>query len=338
MKRSSMIFICAGLFAAGTSAQVKFSDGVTFPNTYKKVTVDPVSCKDKRWQLVFEDEFNDTIPDASKWYFTPPWGSVFFFGDAGRSDSSQNGGVECSDPKGLVIRDGKLHLMIKKEKTVSRSSYDKRDTAIQPDGLQCKRTFDYYSGALYSRSSFGAGKFEIRCKLPRIDGVWPAFWLYGNCGQEFDIFEFLNERYSDDASQSSRTIHMTYHKEAECRNPKSWCSHGTTYSDTVDYSSGFHTFSVEWDAYQVTWKVDGQVKKVVYGLKKLRTNRYVDECNAKKGRSYRLYKVMPDPVIPVSIIVSCAVVNYGNGKNPLTRGTYPCEMVVEYVKAWTEVR
>jgi beta-glucanase (GH16 family) len=335
----SIVFIVLLFFmecSLSAYAQVRTRDGITFPLTYTIVEIDSLPPVDRPWKLIFEDEFNGTAPDDSKWLFTPTWGSVFSFGNKTKYDSTQNGGAECADPKNLEVSNGHIRLLIKKQEHEAISLYYKPDTSIMPDGLLCKRKFDYTSGVLFSKAVFGPGKFEIRCKLPDIDGVWPAFWLYGDCGQEFDVFEFLNEDYTDKTAECNKELHMTYHRYAKCDDSRTWCSHGTVVFDTIDYTRDFHTYSVEWDQYQVTWKVDGKIRKVTYGLKKLHLNRRVDEAALKKGRKYRLFKVMPDTSAKMYLIVSCGVTNYGNASKPLTRGKYPAVFEVDYVRAWTK--
>ena len=335
MKKAVSLFFL--LFAlAGSQAQVKISNGITFPEKFDVIKPEERAPSLPEWKLVFEDDFNDSVPDKGKWLFTPPWGSVFTFSDPHRSDSSQNGTAETFDPRNISIRNGIAKLWIKQEETVSRSSYDKADSVVQPDGLPVTRLFHYSSGCLYSKQDFGPGKFEIRCKIPKVDGVWPAFWLFGACAEEFDVFEFVNGKFSDGTDECNKRLQMTYHRYADCNDPKTWCSHGTAVLDTIDYSKDFHTYSVEWSEYQVTWKVDGKVEKVTYGLKRMHLNRPVDERKIRPGKKYRLYKVMPIPGVKVSIIVSCGVTNYGNAKHPLTRGTYPAVFEVDYVKVWTK--
>jgi len=54
------------------------------------------------------------------------------------------------------------------------------------------RTFDYTSANIVSRQPYFYGKFEIRCRIPAQQGLWPAFWLRGQPDEEIDI-EFKGE-------------------------------------------------------------------------------------------------------------------------------------------------
>lgn len=328
-----LLFVIAG--SSRSYGQIKELFGITFPKVYTIVKPGgPPAVKDE-WKLVFEDNFDGTKPDETKWQLHPKWGNVFAIGDKNRRDSVTNGGSELCAPENILISNGTAKLFTKKEERVANALNYVPATDTLADGITCKRTFNYTAGCFISKQLFGPGKYEIRCKIPNIDGVWPAFWLYGRCGQELDVFEFLNERYSSPTDKSNKSLHMTYHRKLKCEEEKTY-AHGTTLVDTIDYSKDFHTYSIEWDQYQITWRVDGKIKKVVYGLKRLHSKRPVDEKKIKKKRKYRLYQVMPDESIPMDLIVSCGVTNYGNPKDPINRGEYPKTFEVDYVRAWVK--
>eukprot|EP00957_Ditylum_brightwellii_P155194 11814335-Ditylum_brightwellii.AAC.1 len=109
---------------------------------------------------------------------------------------------------------------------------------------------EYTSSKILTRDkvSFGPiGRFEARIKLPRGQGIWPAFWmlpadnLYGgwpNSG-EIDIMENIGK-------EGPNTVHGTihygldwpkdqYNEDAIFLPPKQW----------GDFSSSFHVFAVE---------------------------------------------------------------------------------------------
>ena len=316
-----------------TYGQIKELFGITFPKVYSIVKPGGPPVVLDEWKLVFEDNFDGLKADDTKWNFHPPWGTVFALGNKNRMDSMTNGGSECCVPENIVVSNGTAKLFTKKEELVVNALNYKAATDTLDDGLPCQRKYEYTAGCFFSKQNFGPGKYEIRCKIPNIDGVWPAFWLYGRCGQELDVFEFLNEKYSSPVDKCNKSLHMTYHRNLNCEEPKTY-AHGTTLIDTMDYSRDFHTYSIEWDQYQITWKVDGKIKKVVYGLKRLHGKRSVDEKNIRKKKKYRLYQVMPDESIQMGMIVSCGVTNYGNPKLPINRGSYPKTFEVDYVRAY----
>ena len=102
-------------------------------------------------------------------------------------------------------------------------------------------------------ASFKYGLFEAKVKVPTGMGYLPAFWmmptdenLYGQwprCG-EIDIMEVMGQ----DTKKAMGTIHYG--------NP-----HGQKQGEYVlkngDFSSQWHTFSVEWEPGKIVWYVDG---------------------------------------------------------------------------------
>lgn len=108
-----------------------------------------------------------------------------------------------------------------------------------------KRTFQY-------------GRIDIRAKLPRGQGIWPALWMLGSnidnvgwpaCG-EIDIMEYLGHQTS--------TVHGTAH----------WGAQGSTSSQSsssrYDLTSGnfydkFHVFSIIWEPNKIRWYMDDQL-------------------------------------------------------------------------------
>jgi len=108
-----------------------------------------------------------------------------------------------------------------------------------------KRTFQY-------------GRIDIRAKLPKGQGIWPALWMLGTnidnvgwpaCG-EIDIMEYLGHQTS--------TVHGTAH----------WGAQGSTSSQSsssrFDLTSGnfyekFHVFSIIWEANRIRWYMDDQL-------------------------------------------------------------------------------
>jgi beta-glucanase (GH16 family) len=85
--------------------------------------------------------------------------------------------------------------------------------------------------------SWAYGRMETRIKLPRGQGIWPAFWMLGTdfdtigwpgCG-EIDIME--------NVGKEPRTLHGTVH------GPFSWGGHhasGGSFTNSVDLAEDFH--------------------------------------------------------------------------------------------------
>ncbi|KAI3633991.1 hypothetical protein MIR68_007595 [Amoeboaphelidium protococcarum] len=111
----------------------------------------------------------------------------------------------------------------------------------------------YTSGKLTSRQNWLYGRFEARIKVPKGQGVWPAFWMlpqdnkYGiwPFSGEIDIMEILGHK--------PRQLHGTIHySDAD--------GHGSSSKSIEaadDLSSDFHIYAVEWDADEIRWYLDG---------------------------------------------------------------------------------
>jgi beta-glucanase (GH16 family) len=148
------------------------------------------------WTMTFDDEFNAPTIDLSKWniYGHNYWDKRTHF-------SKDN----------LILKDGNAILRYEKKSGLHNDGY-----GTSTDKNDAKRT-DYAVGFLntYGKFTQRYGYFESRMKLPRVGGLWPAFWLMpdrgktgpghyrtgtgkqpedgnGVGGMEFDIMEFLS--------------------------------------------------------------------------------------------------------------------------------------------------
>jgi beta-glucanase (GH16 family) len=108
----------------------------------------------------------------------------------------------------------------------------------------------YTSGMMttYRKFSQQYGRFEIRCRVPKGKGMWPAFWLLPEplaWPPEIDVLEILGHQPDK--------VYMTHHFREEERNHK---SHGGSWTGP-DFSAGFHEYAVEWTPERIFWLVDG---------------------------------------------------------------------------------
>lgn len=109
--------------------------------------------------------------------------------------------------------------------------------------------------------SFRHGRVEARMKLPRGQGIWPAFWMLGDtfatagwphCG-EIDIVEVLGHE--------PHKLYGTLH------GPGFSAAAGVTKSITLppgpSLSDAYHVYAVEWSPRRIEWSLDGKVFHVV---------------------------------------------------------------------------
>ncbi|UOQ64923.1 glycoside hydrolase family 16 protein [Hymenobacter volaticus] len=115
----------------------------------------------------------------------------------------------------------------------------------------------YTSGRLITKGkqSFQYGRIDVRAKVPKGKGVWPAIWMLGSdidqnnwprCG-EIDIMELRGSRPKELLS----TMHFG-------NSPAEHAYKGTTQVQSNELSNDFHIFSVVRSKNQLRFFLDGQ--------------------------------------------------------------------------------
>ena len=129
-----------------------------------------------------------------------------------------------------------------------------------PGNYQCwYGTCEYTSARLSTPSTFtqAYGHMEARMKIPRGQGMWPAFWMLGNdigsngwpnCG-EVDIME--------NVGFEPGTVHGTIHGPGY--SGAAGIGAGYSLPGGAAFADDFHTFAVDWAPNSITWSVDGNV-------------------------------------------------------------------------------
>jgi beta-glucanase (GH16 family) len=279
--------------------------------------------------LVFEDDFSGTSLDPTKWDTQFPWGKGMY-------------GIAVAEPQNVSV-DGELKITaIKPVPPIyeySSCCCDDGSTdiinCIQNDGYANYRQYFFTSGMIYSRQAFQYGKFEIFCKIPSVDGVWPAFWLFGgDDGQEIDVFDgFRNKNLTESSDIGNKLIHYGWIKQKGETNES--CCYGDKYSNGVDYHLAFHKYSIEWDEYTITWRIDDNITGQI--------NRYYNSLGQGIGCaniSSGIYTQTYFPTNPINIIINLQVKGFcdefgsGCGGVDESRGSYPSTMEVKYIKVW----
>jgi beta-glucanase (GH16 family) len=174
----------------------------------------------QNWKLVWSDEFNyNGLPDTAKW------------------------GNETG-----FIRNNELQYYTKQRIENSRVFNGNLMIIGRKESF---KNANYTSASLVTdnKNSWTYGKVEARMKLPKGQGMWPAFWMLGQnihsvgwpkCG-EIDIMEHIN---------NEDLLHGTLH----WFNEKHVSSGGTTPCDVTK----FHSYSIEWDKESIKLMLDGK--------------------------------------------------------------------------------
>lgn len=188
-------------------------------------------------QLVWSAEFDGpagTPPDPSKW--TP---------EVGGSGWGNNEHQYYTDSTRNAALDGAGHLVI-----TAREE--------NPAGYDCwYGPCTYTSARLITAGKFTQtyGHFEARIKVPRGQGIWPAFWMLGNDigsvgwpnSGEIDIMENIG--------REPGTVHGSLHGPGYSGGNSLTGSY--TLPNGQALADGFHTFAIDWSPNSVTWYIDG---------------------------------------------------------------------------------
>jgi beta-glucanase (GH16 family) len=181
--------------------------------------------------VTWSDEFNGSSGssvDSSKWKF-----------DIGGSGWGNNEQEYYTNSTRNVYQDGSGHLAITARKE-------------NPSNYQCHYgTCQYTSGRILTADKFSQtyGRFEASIKIPKGQGIWPAFWMLGGNNWpttgEIDIME--------NVGNAPNTVYGTVH------GPGYSGAGGVGGNRTIGSALGdaFHSYAVEWSPNLIVWYLDG---------------------------------------------------------------------------------
>lgn len=138
--------------------------------------------------------------------------------------------LQYYSPNNIAVEDGHLKLITKDQDYGGKN---------------------FTSGAIHSKNKFSFlyGKVEMKAKLPKGQGMFPAFWMMPNQKNtwlpEIDIMEMLGHKPNE--------VWMVVHWLDA--NNKLVSNSGNFIGN--DYSKDFHTFGLEWTPTTLTWFIDG---------------------------------------------------------------------------------
>lgn len=282
-------------------------------------------CDDRSWVLVFEDNFEADQLDTSKWQTAYNWGRTLV------GDSEQQYYADSN----VETNGGTAKLVARRETIHARAIPYLADGDTLRDAKPNKRTFDYTSGMLFSRQLFGYGRYEIRCKIPKGKGFWPAFWTFGGPGwNEIDVVEFWNEKTRSistgfkrkyDARKCSRIANLNAHYDYDGDGKSENCS---TKHRGPDFSQSFHTFAVVWNRYVIEWYIDGKLKRRAHQYYTT-WGRPIDCRSLRPSLKCRINKTFPQQV-PHHIIANLAIQARSNSPDQST--PFPSSLEIDYIR------
>jgi beta-glucanase (GH16 family) len=194
------------------------NSGFTAPSTYPGYT------------LAWSDEFSGSSLDANAWNYEIGNGS----GGWGNNELE----YYTNTPKNVFVSNGNLIIEARKE-SVGGFAYSSARITTQ------------------NKKSFTYGRIDIRAKLPKGKGIWPALWMLGNnvntagwpASGEIDIMELLGQ----EPSKVYGTLHYGASTATHASKGNSYLLSGSSFYDQ------FHVFSMEWKQDQVKLYVDNNL-------------------------------------------------------------------------------
>lgn len=225
------------------------------------------------WELIFADEFDAPQLNASNW-----WTQEGIHGSELQYYTSRS--------ENVFIKNSFLHLRAIEEKY--------------------KDSLPYTSGMVVSSVEFGKGNLiEVRCKIPKGKGLWPAFWFWSGWNkeyQELDVFEF----WCHDTKGFSVTNHWNKISGAPIQSETYWIRPRTNDRKRIDMSSVFMTYGVYWDEKNILFLLNNQL------VAKIKNN-------------------IPPKTFP--IILNLAVDN-DSKKRPNKKTIFPADFLIDYVRVY----
>lgn len=195
--------------------QASLGAGIVMPadDVRAEQTTEHADKNQSEWGLIWADEFEKQNIDIEHWT------------EVDRKESYNNE-LQYYLPKNSYVKDGCLYL------TAIKEDWGGKEYTSAMIDTSYKLTFRY-------------GKIEARIKLPKGEGMFPAFWILTNDGgYEIDVMEMIGSE--------PNTIYGTNHYEY-------YGSRKVSGSTTNDTPQEFHTYAVEWEKDAIRWYMDGKL-------------------------------------------------------------------------------
>lgn len=233
--------------------------------------------------LVWSDEFDSTgLPDPNKWNY-----------DVGGHGWGNNELQYYTSARLENARVENGHLVIEARKESIGSN-------------------PYTSARLVTKGKgdWTYGRIDVRAKLPKGVGTWPAIWMLGSTTPlkwpddgEIDIMEHVG--------YDQGVIHASVH----CK--KYYHSIGTQKTATIavpDCSEAYHVYSLEWDAESVNMLIDNKP--------------YFNFKNEHSGHDAWPFDK------PFHLLLNIAVGGGWGGQKGVDAAVFPQKMEIDYVRVY----
>ncbi len=294
-----------------------------------------IDCISGGFHLIFNDEFDNAN------LFNANWNQI----TGVPRDFELKNQKAWHLPENNILNNGYLNITAKKLEAPYSGQWV-TDWSTNPF-TEKNADFDYTTGEIWSKYRFHYGVYEIRCKIPKGKGFWPAFWTYGGTvWNELDVFEFLNNYdilYNFDESKSVRNISTNYHHIANV-DVEMDCSKDNLNAIDIDFSADFHRFTLIFDPGYIAWLVDGIPIRFEnkYRREGIIVNKEIS-CEEIADDDKTYYKDGAMPEEPMFIVANLAIQNglhetyfHVNDQNkaPDQSTYFPQALEIDYIRHW----
>ncbi len=277
------------------------------PSTYDIELGTPTDANVEGWNLIWNDEFNGTTLDSTKWSYDPG----YFINDDPTTWGWGNAELEyyTESTKNIFVTDGCLNL---------KAYYEPATFEQDPN-----RVAPYSSGKVVSRDNFTFkyGRIDFCAKLPSGDGLWPALWLLPNddtygtwaASGEIDVMEARGRL----PGSTSGTIHY-----GGVWPDNKYVGKDNAFKNGERFDTDFHVYSVVWEEGIIKWYVDGKCFYLTTSEKWFSTG---SDGNVNAPFDQEFF-----------IIMNLALGGWFDNGVAVDESVLPATMQVEYVRVYQE--
>lgn len=255
--------------------------------------------------LIWQDEFNGTQLDTSKWNYE----LGYYIGDDPNSWGWGNAELEhyTNSEQNVFVQDGKLNI---------RALNDPKSFPQDPN-----RYAQYSSGKINTKGhlSLQYGRVDFSAKLPTGNGIWPALWMlpedeaYGAwaASGEIDVMEAKGRL----PGTTSGAVHFGGQWPVN-----KYIAGEYHFPDGQTFANDFHVYTLIWEEDNFKWYVDGK-----FFFKVTRDQWYSVAAPNNPNAPFDQ---------PFYIIMNLAVGGHFDGGLAPSPGDIPATMQVDYVRVY----
>ena len=270
-----------------------------------------IQAAEEQWEIVWQDEFDGTTLDMSKWSYWKnghPFDIKYYSNaDGDLVDSGGNKQKFYYLDENIKVENGDLVLTAKKEE----------NKYVNVENGTAK--IDYSGSALSTDKKYSVkyGKIEMRAKMPKGVGTFPAFWMWPaeypkKIGERAEGEIDIAEAYGDSFNQVFGTLHILKKDNTY----KSFLGSNLKIRKSENLED-YNTYAIEWNEKEIIWLFNGR--------------------KYKKVKTKNILKYAKNPFDqPYYIMINLAL-QEKTGNDPATLKDFPTEMKIDYVRVYQKI-